>query len=1226
MKSRNLIALSTLAISLLAMSPNTILAKRTPAQQQEGRQIQIAELTQGDHWKRQFNGTPSFRLADDNRLRELDRNVEQRKSNLREVTRSIRPLEEKLSSLNESIKRKNQKISELARLNQDVANEVLNKTQRKNTLQSEIASTQSKIDQKSTEISNAQTTLDLVRTGAEQAVQAFEDKKQECIATPSDQCKVEQRALKKSMREAQDALKSAQAAVSTIQKEVQSLRKNIKDKREKVQELNKFLSNINGTIQKRNQQIAELQGEVKINKSDINNITNQLRPLKQKRNNISNKLNASINNRNNYRADLINTILEANSSAVRMASVHGADDGLDLARRLGNNEGNLDGDYDGEVDGTRDGKARQYQIGYNQGHIDGQARGDIEGESKGTIAGRIQGNKDAAIVAGRTDGTIRANKSDASAVGQAQGKRDGLDRADREGNKTGTRIGQEEAIKNNESSPLSKTTISGDFAGAFSRRVPTYPWGYEGNLFNSSTWNYNRSVVRRAYTDGYLSQYEASAKRNFDRNISNIYNNAYDSSYDFAYNDFYNLDYPTSRKNGYDKGEGDGFDRRFPIVYNQFFSSLRDQYAKSPNTSSTEYKSQYATTELSTYNRVYENIRSEQYNIFELETFNKNIDAKTEHYKKIRVSQVDQLYSSYPVLKFTSSTIADSGISGVAANDGIYQPGESIIHNISVTNYGSAPATNVIVTTDDGKEMKLPTIAGKTTLSVQGAATQSISTSAKVGTELSKAFRVNAPLTATTDAAIQGRHFRNRAQGILALDVKKVNVSYPFALSGLSLNKSLVLDDIGKLSLSVSNRSNRTYTGPLKIELDVNSYGNIIKKNFDAIQNIDGTISISDAEVLVKEHKDAYRGVNFTAKIVKDGVTLGFLDRPLSTMVKAPYKSRPGKPIVVVDSNKSTSKLLDLLAVSGGIESVAILDTSLTKRNAVVLGASFQNMTVLFIGGGNAARSINNMLKRSKNSAIITVDGTANGFEELAAQSAFSNGIRLPMYYKGLGAVTTMSTNKVMMGSALADDIFVIKASTKYHKSYFEISGNLRISEDALLKKITTSKYFKPGTFLRTTGSALRLGQVANARMAYEILRVDKATKANKSKWSEDLVFSNSSSLINTLVARASNYKGINSSNIGLYLFAMESKYGLKQGIGYNSYKGYSSLSKIKSGIKNKVSGGLFIGNYVFKKIDGKVEGAIRKFDRRVISGIKAREGYYNAFPHPEGKNSSNIK
>jgi predicted nucleic acid-binding Zn-ribbon protein len=1224
-KTRSILALSSLALTLFASSPSQLMAERTPAQ--EARQVvAIEQLNESQNWKNDFYGDPSFRISDDSQLQDIKSQVNNRRNKLNDLQRQITPLKRKINEKTGSIKSKNEKVSELTLKNQNVANEVLAKTQEKIQVEKDINGLNGKITKKNEQINNAQVTVDLVQQGFDDAKAAFEAKKSECEATPSPECKAQRKELKQKMNQAKKSLNASKSQLAQFNKQKEGLVAQKQAKETKIAEINKFLVDIDSAVNKRRAKIAQLQKEVKVLRGEVSQLNSQIEPLKQRRNKVSKRLNNKIREFNNYRSELIATVLEANRLGVRMGRSNGSDDGLALARRLGNSNGNNDGDIDGETSGTTDGKARHYRLGYNQGQIDGKDRGNQEGQTNGTKDGTVQGNKDAATVAGRADGTLRAENSDAASVGQAQGRKDGLARADREGKVDGTRQGQAQSIKANESATLKTVSADGQFAGAFARRIPTFPWGFQGDRYSTSTWDYDRSIVKRAYRDGYVSQYDRAIRNSFERNISEIYNDAYDSAYEFSYDEFYNMDYPQSRKRGYNQGETDGFNEKYPIAYNKYFASLRKQFAANPNKASKEYKSKYKSVELATYNKVYEDIRLEQYNIFELNTFNDNIEERTNHYKAIRIAQVDELYAKYPVLKFNSSTITDTGISGVAVNDGVYQPGESVAHSITLTNLGNVAATNVVVTTDDGKKVTLPTIPAKTTLTVKGAASQNISSGTKVGAKVSKAFNIVAPLTAPKDKAIQGRHFRKRAQGMLALDTKQVRAAYPFSLSGLAANKTIVLGDLSKLSMSVSNNSKRAYNGPLKIEMDVNGYGQIVSKGFAPIQNISGSVKISDAEIMVTDHKDAYRRVNFKAKIVKNGVTLGFLDKPFTTMIKAPYKSRPGKPIVVVDSDKTANRLLDLLAVSGGIETVGILDTSLKKRNAVVLGASFQNKTVLLVPGGNATSSIHNMIKRSKNSAIIVVDGATNGMQELSKLKAFSYGISIPMHFKGIGAVQTMSTNKLMMGNAIADDTFVIKASTKYFKSYLDISGNLRISEDAILKKIAGTKYMGPKYFLKNTGLTLKLGQAARARMVHEILRVDKAVRTNKNRFSQDLVFNSPNFLMNKMVNQAAAVKKVTSANVGLLFFALDSKYGLKQGIGYGDFRGYKGLNSIKSGIKNKISGSIFSSGYVFKKIGSNVERALSKIDRKVVSGVRNAEGYYNPFPNPNGKYGSNVK
>lgn len=610
--------------------------------------------------------------------------------------------------------------------------------------------------------------------------------------------------------------------------------------------------------------------------------------------------------------------------------VDGNSDGQDLARKLGMSEGDRDGSTDGHRDGTRDGMTRAYNIGYNQGDIDGAARARSEGEVNGTREGTIQGNIDAARIEGAQAGESRANSSDASSVGAASGEKDGLARADRQGKKDGEATGQAQGIKKHESSELKSSEVAGEFAGAFSRQVPSFPREVRGHSYRDSTNQYKREIVNLAYSDGYRAEYRRSIRMEFERSIARIYDDAYDAGYRYQYDDTFNRPYDSERDRGYGDGESNAFSRDYTGVFNQFFANFRTQFSSSPNRSAGEYQSTFNQVEGNTYARVYEDIRSASYNRAEEDTYASNIAKKTEEYRAARFAAVDKLYKEHAVVKFEGSEEFDTGTNGVAGLDGVVMPGEDLTYNVVVKNFGDVPAKNVSVTLSNGAQFKIASIPAKSTTKVKGAA-KSKAVNARIGGSEKVEIFVSSNLE--TNDAVEARHFENSRQSIVGSDSHTHRLAYPLELSSLKTSATPILGGTTGLQIQVTNKSKRSHQGKIDVVLSDNAPSKIVSKEFASLSKIDSSASLSDARITTNDEDNAYRSISIGAKIVQNGVTIGVLDNALNTMIKAKFNDVKGKPVIIADSNTSSRELLNILSEFGGLKGAGVVDVSLRSEN-----------------------------------------------------------------------------------------------------------------------------------------------------------------------------------------------------------------------------------------------------------------------------------------------------
>ena len=789
--------------------------------------------------------------------------------------------------------------------------------------------------------------------------------------------------------------------------------------------------------------------------------------------------------RERYERSLIAEIQRVNRDGANRGGYDGELDGNKLAADYGYQYGSRDGSQDGMSVGTRDGQERDYRRGADQGDRDGAARARIDGERDGTSLGTRDGNMNAASREGNIAGIKRAEKSDASVVGTNQGKKAGMDRAIVTGRIDGEALGEKETISKFESTPLTEVKLDGPFAGSFSRRSPAYPGDFNGPNFKPDIW-INKEVLKRAYADGYVYIYRDQTHRAFDNRIDGEYNRIYDQKYSENYQIAINRDYPDYYNSGRADGDKRAYDRDYPVIKNNFYRDFYARFDQNPNRNSNEFKSTYASVEASSFASKYEEIRGQFFTKFELETFNANIKEQTEIFRTKRIAEVTKIFNSNAILDFQNSSILDGGTSNVGKFDGVFMPGESTLHNLVIKNYGFKSHDGVRVKLDNGKEVSLPSIPARSIVTIVGAGSSQINSASPVNSMAKTSLTVLASLT--SDDAVEAIHFDSMGEGILKRnDQKAVKVSYPFALTNLSLNGQLLKKIPNSLKINVSNLSSRPYVGEMKVELVTSSGNNIISKEFAPTTKLSNgeTISLSDAEVLISADADIYRDLAINAKIKMNGVLIGFLPSDLIVMAKAAYEEKAKLPVIAVDSTQSIDALLDLIADFGGSENVSILDTSLGNLNANILanGLSQKAMIVLDNEQSGMTSKLNGFFTKSKNLGVLLVNQNGNGLSVLSGLSVAKDAQKLnldkrqlmitnPYRADGLQVSSIFSVGKLDTAASLVGLLSTMATTSAEHLAI-------------LKKEINRNSFFTANDSLKLF-SLRAMAEVMNINVAYD--------------------------------------------------------------------------------------------------------------------------------------------
>lgn len=847
----------------------------------------------------------------------------------------------------------------------------------------------------------------------------------------ADQLKVlenQQRGLQEKMNAIQKEIEAATAGRKALAANLEILKQQPEVNAQAITTTTAEILRLDGVIAEKSRQAGAIKLEsaplnVRIDqiRSDFNHAAKRTEDARQ-------RMQIAARNQKQYREELIVAVKKINNEGARVGQSDGAMDGADLSAKMAYDRGNIDGRYDGQQQGTVDGQDRFYRRGAEQGERDGAARAAIDGHRDGTNEGTINGNKSAGAREGRIAGIKRGDASNAAAVGTDQGKKAGMARAVSTGQADGRKIGEGETTKKLESGELKTINLNGAFAGSFQRRTPDYPGDFNGANFKPRI-NHSKEIMVKAFADGYVHNYRQFTRFEFQRRIDTDYNHIYDAGYRESYDIAVSRDYPAYYDQGRRDADARAYSRDYPVVKAESYRIAFEKLDSSPNRSSAEFKAVYADSELFAYNQRYEDIRRANYDRVESEVFASNIAAQTEIYRQKRSAEVTAIYANNPILEFVSSDMLDGGIKGVAMLDGVFQPGETTNHNVVIRNFGSKAAANVVVKLENGQGVKLPEIPARSLVIVKGAAQGSVNVS--LGNVFRSALRVTSPLL--TSDSVEARFYDQANGSILKLaDEKAVRASYPLALNSLALESQLLKGVKNRLKLSISNNSKREYKGELKIKLLANSQNAIITKGFNSLSSILGTVSLSDAEMLVDSEQDIYRDLSISASIEQNGVQIGVLSQDLMTMAKAQFADKGKLPIIIANTNTNLDVFLNTLEALGGSDKVAILDLSLANLNQATIasGLSQKVLVVADDATGSTVKTLNSFIAKSKSSAFVLVDDSSAGLKNVKTLASLKDASSLLLEkrrilftnpHRAEGVVKSSSIMQTNVGGVAAD-------------------------------------------------------------------------------------------------------------------------------------------------------------------------------------------------------------
>ncbi len=785
---------------------------------------------------------------------------------------------------------------------------------------------------------------------------------------------------------------------------------------------------------------------------------------------------------------LIEEILSANRIGYSNSRSHGSQDGIEVARRTGDGLGEQHGLSQGALKGQQDGRSREFTRGAAEGETIGQQEGAKAGYEQGVSEGQTEGFRMAGAQEGQASGLVKAEASNASQVGSREGSQSGLQAAQRDGLARGSQIGEAQAIRDAESVPLSPSIIRGPFAGTFQSqvRLPRFP-GATGQYRNNELGN-ARSIIRQAYISGYSIGYDAAAAETYNANIGAIYQAAYTRFYNLSYQSTVSREYQDSFRQGREIQYQTSYNREYRVQHQQTFWVAKEDARKNPDRRNSVFTNAFKTTETSAYDRRFGEIREDHRQQNHGNVFNQNIEAETNKARQIRKAQVLSIYAQFPIIKFESSSILDNGIRGIAAGDSVYQPGEEVSLNNVLVNYGSKEATGLKLTTSTGESFNLPSIPGRSVITLQGAGKSNISATAPEGSQETLEFSLIGQLD-SGEQTIQGRHYANLAEKLIAKSTHKKTVQFPFQVSELRSNSPLVLGETANIKVSMFNKSSRAYEGKIDLELETSLGRGIVAKDFNTVSHIGHTLSAQDAQIQVKDSNLLYTDVDFSIAIRQNGVLLGYATRSGRDYLRVAYVARPNMPVAVFNSSTAAAReqIKDLAASLGGADRISVLDLSASDRYQDILDRDMKGKTLLVLDNGSqhVSEKLKEAVQTQATFIVMLQDRDGKSGLRKLISSLDSSLLVSAVHLTNDGHRSYVySTNPVIAGST-KQKVSIVETSLNDLEDTLKLQAILKLTTLELMAKLnsemTRENYVNPNASLKLLVKTIALRNIEEA-------------------------------------------------------------------------------------------------------------------------------------------------
>ena len=906
-------------------------------------------------WVGNYYGNPSFDLEDDPSFGQAREEVRRERRRLKRLEENLRPLQRKLKQKKGEQGEKKQRVQKLGREIDQLQNRMekaraqLPQWERQlDELPRQLNSLRQERESKKREVSRLDRFVKDAQAKAGAAHERAVAAKRECMATTGqtkEQCNNapevvaafnKHRELNRERRRLEGAQANALSALSRLKEQISQTQGKINQTQQKIAQAREVLSKGVHQLAQKERKKSELNGQLAQLQREVRDIQEDLSSVRSKVKNQEYYLEDARRRARRVRQNLISQILEANREGFQEGRREGERQGSYLAQKWGDLEGKKDGQREGQEQGRTQGKKREYENGYKEGELLGEKKAREQGQKDGMALGYQQGNSMAGSREGKQDGLKRAVESDAALVGEDQGTRDGMTRAQTDGRRQGEAQGRKQAIEQYEGQTLERVSREGPFAGTFSQQIPPYP-GAPRPDGQYCRWK-TRRLAFLACEDGLTHSYDQTARRTYHQEIVPSYNNAYQAAHSAAYRQAFNLHYKEDYLEGKNAGQAHQFAQHYPSLKERFRVQEQEKYSSHPQRKSAPYQQSFNVATNAAYQEKYEEIRTQHFQRTSQETYGEHIAAQVEKFTQSKFQEVSHIYQNYSIVSYEGFHLRDGGIRGVGAGDGIYQPEEKVIYDITLKNYGHQPAHSVSVVLNSGERVTLPELPPRSWVTVKGAITSQVSASAgqqeRTGVSTMKELQSSYP-------ALEGRHFFNPISGqINEEDSKDFPVSYPFSLKNISVEGELLWNQETNYQLEVENHSQRSYSGPITIQVRTSLGPSILTSTPNPIGELQPRRkTIHGGELLVNKKEDALQYLSFDIDLIKEGVLVGQIRDAGKKLIQVPYRENGNgnEWVALGDAQLDPQSLLQTLSLLGGLEQVSILDLSLPYNTPAVL-------------------------------------------------------------------------------------------------------------------------------------------------------------------------------------------------------------------------------------------------------------------------------------------------
>ncbi|MDD0852813.1 hypothetical protein HBN50_06890 [Halobacteriovorax sp. GB3] len=1150
-------------------------------------------------WQDDFIGNPSFKLNEDLNLSNLTREV----SRLERLYNSKQQLTDReVKRLNEAVK----SLSLMERAISQIETEIANHVTEISTNRAEIGKLKNSNKQFSTalsskkeEITKKNNQIEGVKKDISNLQASLKKVQAECQAAPTDQCTQKISSLKLNIKNKSTLRDQLVVQLASLIKTRDKIQSNLTKNSAVISRLEKRSSSLELANQKKVQQNIKNKKDLIPLKRDVENRHSIVQKAERESTRAKNTLIGAQKGRDQYRQDLIKRVLIVNDQGALRATEDAYDDGYELAYRLGKSYGERDGREDGLSEGASDAKRRDYDKGYAEGLVLGKADAQIEGRQNGEREGRIQGNKLAAIDQAKKDAFEAAKISDAKAKGLREGSIAGNELALKEGNLDGSDLGMKEAIKEKESQKLKKVSLPGQFAGAFTKVIPKMPLNYRGKAYNPNK-DFKRKVVEKSYRDGYEFKYSDEIQRSYYKNVSSIYESVYEDVYNENYRSKFELTYQEEIARGRSTGHKKAYGDHYTGYYQKAYKDKLEHYRRSPLKDSSEYQQQYKVTFKTAYEKEYNILKDKVFAQEKNRVYQLKYPLYLEQSRVKRKNDVLDIYQKHAVLKYESHSFVDGGVNKVGQRDGIVMPNEALYINMTISNFGKAPAKNVEVKVGSNKTYTINEIPGASSVTVQGAA-KDIAPN-RLGSSFVSNVTVRYPLTAETK--IQGLY--HERGDILNSSIRgSFNVLYPLTVEDLSISGDLIVGKENQVKATVSTRAIRSYKGKIEIKLQASLDG-MVRSSFNDLESISRSAALKGASILVSDKKDAYQDLYLQAKIYKDGILLGQNEQQLKVVAKEGFSMKDSGIVALVNGSDRNNDIYHLIEQLGGASRVAVLDTSLSGNKSVL--EKGLSKAKVFTNNKNSLSSLDQLMLKAKDSSFVYLNDDKNFNEYSSKMRALKHSKSLGFKYgsekKEIQTILLnnrlnreLSSSSVLLVSDSSDIVDLKTLSSLFSKTNDELIEGIR--------KISDESYF------HTNDQIQKRIQVAMIRSIHENHNINQAYLASGSVVSRDKdiarIVQRDKNLFHNKLGKIVK-KSVKVANIGLYLFAYNYYYVMKSAT--SSWKPTSR--DFTMAITNRLYGALFIDGALEDVKDGHKK--LKSHSRSLYNKVDSNQGLHAPF------------